>query len=805
MSVQRHQLVVKIFLEASELPPQARTACLDRACGDDASLRSDVERLLAKDENPPSVLHRLAIGANLRLREAVAKCEPLAISAESPALAPPEHHREIGPYRLVRKLGAGGIGVVYLAEQEKPVRRAVAIKLIQLGMNSREIVARFEAERQALAMMDHPNIAQIFEAGATADGQPYFVMEHVPGERITDYCDQRRLPIDGRLELFMDVCGAVQHSHERGIIHRDLKVSNVLVAEVDGHPQVKVIDFGIAKAVGKSLTDETMVTELGAQIGTPEYMSPEQASLGPASLDTRTDIYALGVLLYELLTGTLPIDSKRLRNVPAEERSRIIREEEPPTPSTRLAQLGAKATAIGESRCAECRTLVRHVRGDLDGIVMKAMSKDRGNRYATVAEMAADVRRHLRNEPISARPPTALYRVRKFTRRNPVLVYSAALLLFVLTGGVSILTVAWSRAVKAQTDARRQAEAALETVSILKEAVQPAADDQARGRAFTVREALIVASEQLDSRATLLTPEVEAGCRSVIGETCWRVQLYGAAERHIRRAIELTGGIGGTMTAQKAELINTLAGVLRDQERLSEAEPLYAKVVEFARKHVSDRGELAIVITNHALSLLDLDRFEEALPLFEEALQLNRTVDPASEQVSHSSAHLSNALRRAGRPDEAEARSQEGLRLAEGLKDGDGTAQIYPLQTLLWVEQARGNHDRAAQYAQRLVDLTIGLGGARHPSVGIALINLADVQVAFDRAGAEESLRRAIGILREHAGSSSADLLQALDRLLDLLRPKLDAADEISQLSAEAEALRERTRGQGVVASDTVP
>ena len=327
----------------------------------------------------------------------------------------------IGPYKLLEQIGEGGFGVVFLAEQERPVRRRVALKIIKPGMDTRQVIARFEAERQALAMMDHPNIAKVHDAGATENGRPYFVMELVQGVPITEYCDQCNLTTRERLELFITVCQAVQHAHQKGIIHRDIKPTNVLVAMQDGRPAPKIIDFGVAKAIDQRLTEHTLTTAFAQMVGTPLYMSPEQAELSPLGVDTRSDIYSLGVLLYELLTGTTPFDKDRLHAASYDELRRIIREEEPPRPSARISTLAADlATTVAEHRRTDARRLSRHVRGELDWIVMKCLEKDRNRRYETPNSLARDIERYLHDEPVQACPPSTVYRFRKFARRNKV-------------------------------------------------------------------------------------------------------------------------------------------------------------------------------------------------------------------------------------------------------------------------------------------------------------------------------------------------------------------------------------------------
>ena len=410
------------------------------------------------NERCPECGGRLKIGASENL---CARCLLAAALRHSPADASEEEDllepgQRIGAYRIVRLLGEGGMGMVYLAEQELPMVREVALKVIKLGMDTRAVLARFQSEEQALALMDHPNIAQVYEAGSSANGRPYFVMEHVPGIPITDYCDRHRLDTRQRLELFLRVANAVQHAHQKGVIHRDLKPSNILVMERDGEAVPKIIDFGLAKATERNFTEETLFTEAGVLIGTPEYMSPEQASRDGRDIDTRTDIYSLGVLLYELLVGAVPFDSKALRSAGYEEIRRIIREENPPVPATRLLALGAKAAAIASCRGTDAGGLRNEVRGDLEWITMKALEKECARRYPSASEMAADIQRHLRDEPVTAGPAGAAYRLRKFVSKNRLAVGAAALIAVSLLAALVVSTTYFMQAERQNKRAQRE-------------------------------------------------------------------------------------------------------------------------------------------------------------------------------------------------------------------------------------------------------------------------------------------------------------------------------------------------------------
>jgi serine/threonine protein kinase/Flp pilus assembly protein TadD len=453
-----------IFLSALEHEqPADRDAYVREACGDDPQLRVAVEGLLAAHERPDNPLDHVPEAVSpIRLRLEIAEGIRPETTAAAQRFGSPGPERPpgtiVGPYKLLEMIGEGGFGLVYVAEQQQPVRRRVALKLIKPGMDSREVTARFEAERQALAMMDHPNIAHVFDAGATREGQPYFVMELVRGIPLTHFCDKNRLTTRERLELFIDICNAVQHAHQKGVIHRDLKPSNVLVTLHDGTPVVKVIDFGVAKAISEPLTDKTLYTRFAQMIGTPLYMSPEQAEMSGLDVDTRSDIYSLGVMLYELLTGATPFDSSRFRTVAFDELRRIIREEEPPRPSTRLTTLGLALSTVSTNRRIEPRALSTMLRGDLDWIAMKALEKDRRRRYATAAELADDVRRFLTEQPIAARPPSLAYQFGKLARRNKVALTTASLVLVALVLGtaVSVWQAIQATSARAEADSLRQ-------------------------------------------------------------------------------------------------------------------------------------------------------------------------------------------------------------------------------------------------------------------------------------------------------------------------------------------------------------
>ncbi|MDX1393478.1 MAG: protein kinase [Gemmatimonadota bacterium] len=444
MSIVSWKRIREIFNEALELPAPERERYVASACGEDEPLRAEVERLLRGHEEAGEFLASPTIDAGGLATPA--REEGASERVEGPG-------SRIGPYKILQLIGEGGFGSVYMAEQEEPIRRRVALKIIKLGMDTKEVIARFEAERQALAMMDHPHIARVLDAGATDSGRPYFAMELVNGVPITEYCDSRQLGTRERLELFADVCRAVDHAHSKGVVHRDLKPSNVMVTLHDGVPVPKVIDFGVAKATSHRLTERTLFTKYGEFIGTPAYMSPEQAEMSGLEVDRRSDIYTLGVLLYELLTGTPPFESDRLRSAAFIEVMRILREEDPPAPSTRLGTLGDRLDDVAKRRKIDPQGLVKLLRGDVDWIVMKAMEKDRTRRYASAAELADDIDRHFAHQPVTARRPGALYRARKLVKRRkePILA-AAAVVGAVMIGATLARMDVFSSAAAAESD-----------------------------------------------------------------------------------------------------------------------------------------------------------------------------------------------------------------------------------------------------------------------------------------------------------------------------------------------------------------
>ena len=527
----------------------------------------------------------------------------------------------IGPYRLLRRVGEGGMGEVWLAEQTHPVRRQVALKIIKAGMDTTQVVARFEAERQALAVMDHPAIARVFDAGATPEGRPYFVMEYVRGEGIASYCNKHKLSIPSRIDLFLQVCDGVQHAHQKGIIHRDLKPSNILVTVQDDRPVPKIIDFGVAKAITQHLTDRTLYTEQGVLIGTPEYMSPEQAEMTELDIDTRTDVYALGVVFYELLTGALPFDGKALREKGVEEIRRTIREVDPPRPSTRVTTLAASS----ETNERTTRELARDLRGDLDWITMCALEKDRTRRYGSVSDLAADLRRHVEHLPVLASPPSTVYRARKFARRHRAGVLVAATLASLLVAFAVTMTVQARRITREWERANREAQAAKEITEFLVGLFSVSDPSQAKGNTVTAREILDQGAQRIGALSG--QPPLQARLQRTLGGVYTSLGLYALADPLLERALETERRVLGLDSRETMDTLFAVGELRYYEQRFREAEAAYREAAQRRRAVLgADARDTLEADMAVASACMQQNRFDEAERLFRPALERQQRV-----------------------------------------------------------------------------------------------------------------------------------------------------------------------------------
>jgi serine/threonine protein kinase len=765
------KLVRDLFLAAAELPAAERAAFLNDHCTD-GDLRAAALRLLAAHEKPASILSSPASGLPTLAFTSVA-----------------EHvGTVIGPYKLMEQIGEGGFGLVFVAEQHEPVRRKVALKVIKPGMDSAQVIARFEAERQALALMDHPHIAKVFDAGATDSGRPYFVMELVRGIPITAYCNKNQLAPRERLELFVTVCQAIQHAHQKGIIHRDVKPSNVLVTSHDGKPVAKVIDFGVAKAMHQQLTARTIYTNFAQMIGTPLYMSPEQVEMSGLDIDTRSDIYSLGVLLYELLTGTTPLERKRIARAAYDEIRRLIREEEPPKPSQRLSS-SESLESLAAQRHTEPAKLSKLVRGDLDWITMKALEKDRTRRYETANGLARDIQRYLSDEPVEACPPSASYRLRKFAKKNRTALATAAALTLLLIAGIGVSSWQAVRAMRAEADANEAAEAARlakrdaedQNAKALQSAAQEAQErkkavaaktaaqakeaeanavvrffehkvfaagrpkEQAGGLRHDVslRDAIKASLPALGTSFTA-QPLVEARLRFTLGNTFHYLgdEAQAAAQYEQARAL-FTRHLGPDQPVTLS-CMNNLGNSYAAMNRHAEALKLRQETLA-ARKRVfpADHPDILLSMHNMANSYAALNHYAEAVKLNEETLAARKRVLPRDHpETLQSMGNLANCYEAVNRHTDALKLREETLAAFKRVLPPDHPDTLTTMNNLANSYADLNRHAEALKLRQETLAARKRVLPADHPSTLASMHNLANSYVALNRHAEALKLRQ---------------------------------------------------------------
>lgn len=798
MTPERFRLIEELFHEALDLPPRERDAFINHRCNGDSNLVAAVRKLLAADAEDSPIAHaRAEIG---RVVNAT-----LAGAGESPG-------DRIDRYVLKDAIGEGGFGVVYLAEQVAPVRRDVALKIIKLGMDTRQVISRFEAERQALAMMTHPGIATVLDAGATPTGRPYFVMELVRGEPITDFCDNARLSIHQRLELFLNVCDAVQHAHQKGVIHRDLKPSNVLVARgssenTETPPLAKIIDFGIAKATSARLTDVTIHTEARQFVGTPEYMSPEQTGGPGTDIDTRSDIYSLGVVLYELLTGAVPFETSLLRSGSYVEMQRIIRESVPARPSSKVNALispsrfktigDLRSTAAHQKRAAHLTDVLagarrttrsalrRQLQGDLDWIILKCLEKDRDRRYHTAHDLALDIRRYLADQPVAAGPPSVRYRLRKFARRHRGPLVAAGLVVAALVAGLSFATYGLVRA-------RQQRNMAVMALEFVEEVI--AAPDPNRGNraSITIVETLEFASKRLDDGDLGASVEAQARIRRMLGSTYMAMGLHEKAGPELDHALDLAQRAFGRNSEQAAMAWNDLGELNRFRGNFEKAEAAYNEAIriqnslprgmataqsfnnlgllkqaqgnfdealELQQKSLKMRlslfgrsdPEVATSYNNLGALSMAMGDFAAAEDFYRHALEMRLTLlEPGHWRVASTQLNLARALIERGEVVEADTLATAALASNQRAFGETHTQVGRSLFCLGVIRRLQGKPEEAEKLLRASVDMQRVATAPGHPEIAHSLAGLGEFlieQQRFDEA--EKVLREALQIRRD--------------------------------------------------------
>jgi non-specific serine/threonine protein kinase/serine/threonine-protein kinase len=787
MTGESWERVKEILHRAMQLAPQERSEFLDETCASDPELRVEVESLLLADDG---------------LRTGFLESPPLAGKWDSVAngfdnvggLAAGQMFAQ--RFQLVRKLGEGGMGQVWLAEQTSPVKRLVALKLIKAGMYDESVVQRFQSERQSLAIMDHPSIAKVFDAGTTPQGQPYFVMEYVPGLPITEYCDQKKLKIPDRLALFIQACEGVEHAHQKAIIHRDLKPANILVVEVDGKPTPRIIDFGLAKAITPRAGDESEFTQMGLFMGTPGYMSPEQADPNVQDVDTRTDVYSLGVVLYVLLAGLQPFDTKQRQKQSLEEILRKLRNEEPPLPSTKVNSDQDTSRGTAEARSTEPKQLVKMLRGDLDWIASKALEKDRSRRYGTPSELAADIRRYLNHEPVMARPANVGYLMRRYARRHRVAIGVAAGLVLVLTGFSILQALQLRKTTRERDRANLERDLATRITDFMTGMFKVSDPSQARGNTVTAREILDKASNDMGT-GLAKDPEVQSQMTQVMATTYQNLGLYPRAHELAKRALDSRLSLLGPDDPKTLESMTQLGLILDLQGQYAEADKLERQALASERRVLGAGDPLTLETMGHlAFVAQEQGHFEEAEKLEREAIEVGtRTVGPESAQVLEAMNHLGGGLWYQSRFAEAETVDRQLLAVKRRVSGPDHPETLSAMNNLALALQAQHRYPEAEQLYRETVAAAQRVLGPEHPQTVGFLQNFAGLLFTESRlTDAEKLYRQVLSIQVKTLGVDHPDTLTTQSELSDVLFQE-GRLHEAEKLDRETLATRLRVLG----------
>jgi serine/threonine protein kinase len=717
----------------------------------------------------PDLAERLQ--ALLKKHSALAKEGFLEQTLVTPPDPPGLAGQTIGPYALISRIGEGGMGTVWLAEQTAPFKRQVALKLIRVGRFDDSVLQRFYAERQSLATMDHPAIAKVFDAGATPDGQPYFVMEYVPGQPITEYCDGGRLNIRQRLELFIKVCEGVQHAHQKAIIHRDLKPANILVVEVDGNALPRIIDFGVAKAVSPKLDGESLLTQPGGWVGTPGYMSPEQADPAATDVDTRTDVYSLGAVLYVLLTGLLPFEN---RNQPFDQFLRRLREEDPLLPSSRVSTDKNTSKDTAQARGAEPKELVSLLHGDLDWITMRALEKDRARRYGTPMELAADIRRYLDNEPVSARPASVRYRARKYLLRHKALVAGAAAVLLVLVAGVIASTWQAVKARRAEAQAKQQSAIAQAVNNFLRRDLLAQASAAAQSGPATkpdpdlkVRTALDRAAERIEGKFSQ-QPEVEAAIRDTVGQTYTDLGLYPEATKQLQQALDLRRRVLGPEHPDTLTSRARLADVFDLSGKYAQAEALHSQNLEIRRRLLGPDHPDTLRSMNDLTNVYwNQGKFAQAEALDSQILESRRRMlGPEHPETLASMNNLAADYEDEGKYAQAEALDQQTLEIRRRTSGAEHPETLQLINNLSIVYMNESKYPQAEALDSQVVEIQRRVLGAEHSATLTSMGNLAVVYTLEGKYTQAEALdQQTLEVRRRVLGPEHPDTLRSMANL----------------------------------------